>query len=154
MARLIATDPARGRLPVEAGGMTLTLADPGRIGWVRDGVPEAGRVEARDGVRRLWCGGGQALVLGPGDEGVDVSDGWTVLRLDGAGWRDALARLTPLDLRGFGEGRTARTVIGHMTAQITPVGDAAVEVMVMRSMTRTAVDEIAHAMRLVAERAG
>ena len=157
MARLIPSDPARGRLPIATAGLTLTAVDPGPVAWTRRDVPAPGRAVASDGAegaRRLWCGRGQALVLGgrAGAGDVDVSDGWTVLRLDGAAWREVLSRLTPLDLRGLGPGMTARTMLGHMTAQITPVADEAVEVMVMRSMTGTAVEEIAEAMARVQHR--
>ena len=82
----------------------------------------------------------------------DQSDGWAVMRLEGAGARDVLARLCPLDLRApvFKRGHTARSLLGHMNASITRVGVNAFEIMVFRSMANTAVHELNEAMKSVA----
>ena len=86
---------------------------------------------------------------------IDQTDAYAVARLEGSDVREVLARLTPLDIRPghFGTGRTARTLLGHMTAQITPVGPEAFEVMVFRSMAGTLVHDLTRAMGFVAGRA-
>ncbi len=115
-------------------------------------------VEVKAG-RALSVGPGQAMILGApvscdGAAVADQSDAWTVVALDGAASRDVLARLTPLDLRdsALPEGRTARTLIGHMTGSLTRVGAFRYEIMVFRSMTQTLIQEITRAMTHVEAR--
>lgn len=177
MARLLERGPAEGMLPVEAGGVTLSEHAPeaitsvaplrGRAQDVSDhlmaavGVdfPKPGHATGSDEVRAVWTGPGQALVMGPpvtveGAALTDQSDAWVVLRLDGAASEDVLARLVPVDLRRetFRQGRTARTLLGHMTCSVTRVGAQSFEIMVFRSMARTAVHELRRAMEHVAAR--
>ena len=83
------------------------------LGW-----PAPGQVIAQGSARAQWFGLDLALLIGAAPEAglarhaalTDQSDAWAVLRLEGAGAGDVLARLTPLDLREsvFGTGRTAR----------------------------------------------
>jgi len=178
VARLIAKTPFGGLLPMEAGAVSVTEVDPGAVTFVQSLKGQAGTVsaalwqavgaglpgpgEALTGreARLLWCGPGQALVLGVrvaprGAAVVDQSDAWAVARIAGGDARRVLARLTPLDVRTsvFGEGQTARTLLGHMTAQITPVGAEAVEVMVSRSMAGALAHDLGRAMGHVAGRA-
>ena len=173
MAELIPTLATDGHLPLEIGGMVLEDAQPEAITWVAHfnrkkaavkralgGFPDAGEVIEVKAGRALSVGPDQALVLGApvaceGAAVVDQSDAWTVVALDGAGARDVLARLTPLDLRdvALAEGRTARTLIGHMTASLTRVGPYRYEIMVFRSMTDTLLHELERAMKQVAARA-
>jgi len=167
VARLIALSPFGDALPFEEGGVAVTEVDPGPVtlverlkaGTAPKDMPRPGEVRVVAGARWLWCGPGRALVLGEAPEGpgalVDQSDAWAVARLDGPGSRDVLARLTPLDLRPgvFGEGRTARTLLGHMTGQITPLGPDAYELMVFRSMAGTLVHDLRRAAGFVAGRA-
>ena len=169
MARPIALSPAHDLLPVEFGACRLEELVPDTITWVApfDGTggalgfdfPDPGEVTEADGRRALWFGPGQALVLGdpvsPERAAVaDQSDAWVVMRLQGDTACNVLARLTPLDVRdtAFPYGRTARTLIGHMTASLTRVGANAYEIMVFRSMAKTAVHEISRAMKAVAAR--
>lgn len=179
MARLIAKAPFEGLLPVEAGDVSVTEVDPGSVTFVQPlkgragavsaalseavgaGLPGPGEVLTGRGARLLWCGPGQALVLGaavaPGGAAlVDQSDGWAVARIAGGDARQVLARLTPLDVRPsvLFEGRTARTLLGHMTAQVTPAGADAFEVMVFRSVAGTFVHDLRRAMDFVSGRAG
>ncbi|KPQ09901.1 MAG: sarcosine oxidase, subunit gamma [Rhodobacteraceae bacterium HLUCCA09] len=111
-----------------------------------------------------WAGRAQALLIGPAaaDPGLaehaavtDVSDVYARLVLTGPDTACVLARLVPLDLRParFPAGRTARTLLGHMTAQVTATPEG-VELLVMRSFARTAFHEIETAMRGVAARPG
>ena len=85
---------------------------------------------------------------------VDQSDGWAVLRLEGAGAAEVLARLVPLDLRApqFRRGHTARTELQHMMASLTRLGPDAFLIMVFRSMARTLVHDLTSAMEAVAAR--
>lgn len=166
-------------LPLAVGGVTLTALPEapmvsvapfrGRSGAVADALgaplPEAGRIAAlTDGSRVLWSGLDQWFLRGPaGDvEGLlaglaavtDQSDGWTALALVGPGAAEVLARLVPVDLdpAAFQPGAVARTQLRHMMCVLIAVEDG-FEILVMRSFTRTAVHDIAAAMRAVAARA-
>lgn len=182
MVDLIAKSPAQGLLPIDIGGMSLTEIVPEAITSVMPydgqeaaasellkslcgmGLPKPGRTTGREGARAVWTGAGQAMVLGATvDAGLarfaalsDQSDAWAVLRLAGAGARDVLARLTPLDLNPglFKRGHAARSLLGHMNMVIWRTGTDAFEIMVFRSMAKTAVHELEEAMKTVAARAG
>lgn len=181
MARLLARTPAEAALPraLSIGETRIEEATPEAITWLApfDGrtkdaatslrakagltFPKPGKVTRARGVRALWCGPGQALVLGPsvaidGAACVDQSDAWTIVTLSGKDARAVLARLTPLDLRDVAlpVHATARTLIGHMTASLTRVGEKSWEIMVSRSMAATLVHDLTRAMRHVAARAG
>ncbi len=172
MAELIASLATEGRLPLEIGTVVLEDAQPEAITWVAyldrkksavtralGGFPGPGAVVDVKAGRALSVGAGQAMILGApvacdGAAVVDQSDAWIVVALDGADVRDVLARLTPLDLRdeALPEGRTARTLIGHMTASVTRVSAYRYELMVFRSMTATLLHEVERAMTHVAAR--
>lgn len=174
MASLIAKTPAQGLLPVEIGGTRLEERLYDAITWVApfDGqddavasaiglpFPAPGQTTGGGDRRAVWAGPGQALILGPavapeGAAHADQSSGWAVLSLTGPAARDALARLTPIDLRdaSFPEAATARTLLGHMTVSLTRTGPETYEIMVFRSMTRTAIHDLTRAMKGVAARA-
>jgi sarcosine oxidase subunit gamma len=116
----------------------------------------------KKGVRIVWTGRDQAFLIGvepPALEGAavtDQSDGWAVLGLSGVAATDVLARLVPIDLRlaAFPVGMAARTQVNHMNAVILRTGDYAFEVMVFRSMARTAWHELETTMHMVSARAG
>lgn len=177
MAKLIATTPCAGLLPRTIGGFELSEVDLGPVTFVAPfqgqqkatsdalksalgvGFPNPNRVVGTD-PRVMWCGVGQALVMGascpqlPGAACVDHTDAWAAVRIDGAGAEDVLARLTPIDLRPsqFKRGHTARTLIGHMTGSITRRGASTFELMVMRSMAGTLVHDLVRAATGVAGR--
>lgn len=176
MAKLAMKTPAAGLLPLTRGTVTATevtvpqvwtiAAYPGREAALQaalpDGFPAPNRVLGKATARLMWCGRHQALWLGTAapEAGLaqhaaltDQSSAWTVLRLEGEGIEDVLARLCPLDLSQsiFKRGHTARTLIGHMTAQVSRIGTG-IEVMVFRSMAATLVHEVDEAMRSVAAR--
>jgi sarcosine oxidase subunit gamma len=108
----------------------------------------------------LWSGIGQAMLLGPVADPIDgvamteQSNSWAMLRLEGEGARDVLARLTPLDLRpsAMAVGHTARSLLGHMNALFHRSGEDAYDILVFRSMTASAVHDLTRAMRGVAAR--
>ncbi len=180
MVKLIAKSPADGLFPIEVNGLTLSEVDAGPITSVApfDGqeaaasdqlkalagmeVPKPNRSSGRDGARAVWSGAGQAMVMGVAVDPAlgqhaaltDQSDAWAVFRLEGQGVEDVLARLTPLDLNPgmFKRGHVARSLLGHMSALFLRVSGEAFEIMVFRSMARTAVHEIETAMKAVAAR--
>lgn len=176
MVKLVSTLPLEG-LDVTLGLCRLHVALPDPIHWLAPytgheadfsammqdliGVPFPGPGQALGlaGGDVIWTGRDQALLLGVEPPEAlrthgavtDVSDGWAGLSLTGATSADVLARLTPLDLR-MAEGETARSLLGHMNAQFTARADG-FEILVMRSMARTAAHEIETAMANVAARA-
>lgn len=85
---------------------------------------------------------------------VDQGDAWAVVKLEGAGAEDVLARLVPVHVRmaRFKRGHTARTMLGHMTVSVTRVGERAFQIMVFRSMAKTLVHDLQRAMESVAAR--
>ena len=169
--------PFAGLLPVSFGDTTLGELDLGHITslspyWGQEnaanvalkaaygvGIPAPGRATGKTGARAIWSGQGQAFLLGPAPDIAlaktcaitDQSDGWAVAELTGPNARNVLARLCPLDLRPsvFKRGHTARSLLGHMNAQITRTGADTYMLMVFRSMAATAAHEISEAMRSV-----
>lgn len=124
--------------------------------------PAPNRATGRDGARALWFGQRMALLIGPqADEALaahaaltDQSDAWAAVTLEGAGARDVLARLTPLDLRAgvFRRGHTARTDLRHMMASITRLGPDRYRIMVFRGFAETLVHDLTTAMARLASR--
>jgi sarcosine oxidase subunit gamma len=163
-------------LPVSIGGATLcevvlgpvTSIAPfrGRESAVADALglllPAPGRMQQAGEMRLHWVGPGRVLLVGrEAPSGlydvasvVEQGDGIAAARLDGWAARDVLARLVPLDLGdvAFPDGATARTMLNHMTITLTRVGPLAYEVMTMRSMALTLVNELTEAMRHVEAR--
>jgi len=141
-------------LPDAAKGVTKALKALGLT------FPKPLHFVEKSGARIVWTGRDQAFLIGvaPPELGgaavTDQSDGWTVLAVTGAAAVDVLARLVPMDLRlaTFPVGRVLRTQVNHMNAVILRTGDYAIEIMVFRSMARTAWHEIQTAMEMVAAR--
>jgi sarcosine oxidase subunit gamma len=180
VAELIAKTPCEGVLPLNIGALSLTEAKPGAMTSVAPfngqaealdkalqaaygcGFPAPNQSLARGKVRIRWFGRGLALLSGaePAAElaGLaaltDQSDAWAVVRLEGPGAGDVLARLVPVDLRpaAFPEGATVRSELAHMAASVTRTGAAAFEIMVFRSMAATLVHDLKSAMEAVVAR--
>lgn len=177
MASLIALSPCAGLLPITAGQVTLSEVLPEAITSVAAfegqaqavsaaleasigvGMPKPNRSLSKGEARIIWTGGGQAMVLGPkvapqGAALTDQSDAWAVVELEGPASRDVLARLMAIDLRdgAFKRNHTARTLLRHMTCSVTRVGANRYQIMVFRSMAKTAVHDITEAMAGVAAR--
>jgi heterotetrameric sarcosine oxidase gamma subunit len=175
---LIAKSALEGQGPLVLGGVTLAevlvgpitaiAVFPGEAKAVAKGLkplglamPEPNSWAAAGAARIVWTGRDQAFLIGvepPAIEGAalsDQSDGWAVLSVSGTGAVDALMRLVPLDLRlaVFPVGRAVRVPLNHMNAVLLRSGDYAVEVMVFRSMARTAWHEIEATMLALAARA-
>jgi sarcosine oxidase subunit gamma len=174
---LIAKSALEGHGALHLGGVTLAEAVAGPITSVAlmpDGAkavakglktlgltfPTPNSFVEKKGARIVWTGRDQAFLMGvepPALDGAavtDQSDGWVVLAVSGVGAVDVLARLVPLDLRlqVFRVGQAVRTPVNQMNAVILRTGDYAFEVMVFRSMARTAWHEIEAAMQAVAAR--
>lgn len=175
MVRLIATSPCDGLLPVKVGDTILDEVTPDRVTLVSPlvgkkgavdaalkaeigvGLPAPNRTTHKDGVRAIWVGPGQALIVGAsvspeGAAVTDQSDAFAMISLEGTLAEAALARLCPIDLRQtqFKNGWTARTMLDLMTCSVTRTGRQAFEIMVFRSMAATAVHELSEALRRVA----
>jgi sarcosine oxidase subunit gamma len=168
-----------GRAALTLAGVTLAEADLGQITSVAPfmgqdralakalkalglSFPAPNQVSSKDDARLVWTGRDQAFLIGAAPQGLDglaaltdQSDGWAALRLDGPGAGDVLARLYPLDLRAaaFPVGRVARAPLNHMSSILMRPGPQSFEMLVFRSMARTAWHEAEVAMRALAARA-
>lgn len=173
MVELLETPAVLG-LPVTHGTLTLSL-DTARVltslqpfagqhGQVSElmkahhgaALPCVGRMSGRAGNRVYWAGQGAYLLSGPADAAlatcaavVDQTDGWVCFTLSGARVEQALARLSPLDMRAsvFKRGHVARTEVMHMMALIARTGEDSFEIFVMRSFARTASHDLIGAMK-------
>lgn len=177
MPELIAKSALQGRT-LTAGTVTLAEVDvgpitsiavfPGGAKAVAKGLkvlglamPEPNTFVEKKGARIVWTGRDQAFLIGvaaPGLEAAavtDQTDGWAVLSVSGAGVADVLARWVPVDVRlaAFPVGRAVRTQLNHMNVVILRSGDHAFEIIVFRSMARTAWHEVETAMHMVQARA-
>jgi sarcosine oxidase subunit gamma len=175
---LIAKSALEGR-SLTLAGLTLAEGDPGPItsiavfpgqakavakGLKTLGLtfPAPNSFTEKKGARVVWTGRDQAFLMGvepPALEGAavtDQSDGWAMLSLSGGAAVDLLARLVPLDLRlsACPIGSAARSGLNHMNAVILRTGDYAFELLVFRSMARTAWHELEATISMVAARSG
>ncbi len=179
MADLIAKTPLAGCAPVTIGAATLSEIDLGRITSLapfegRDkslaralkalglGFPPPNRVILDGSARLVWTGRAQAFLIGPDATALaphaaltDQSDGWAGLGVEGQAAEAVLARLLPLDLRvaSFAVGHAARAPLNHMSSVLMRVAPLSFEILVFRSMARTAWHEVEQAMTMVAARA-
>jgi sarcosine oxidase subunit gamma len=178
VAELLATTPAAGLgLPMTAGGATLEEWLPGPItalapyaagqpGLVRAlaplglAWPAPGRMTQAGALRLAFAGRGVAFLIGappPDLAGLaavtDQSDGWAGLRLAGPAAPAVLARLVALDLRPAAcpPDMAVRALLNHMPLCLMR-GDAGFDLLVFRSMARTAVHDLLTAMRQLAAR--
>lgn len=176
MPELIAKSALEGRRVV-LGTVTLAEADPGPITSIAvypSGakavakelktlgltIPSPNSFTEKKGARIVWTGRDQSFLIGvaapemAGAALTDQTDGWSTLALSGAGSVDVLARLVPIDLRlaACPVGSALRTGLNHMNAVILRTGDHAFEVMIFRSMARTAWHELEAVMNMVAAR--
>ena len=125
--------------------------------------PEPNTVVAHGAARLLWTGREMAFLIGAdappalADHAAltDQTDGWAILGLTGPMAEAALMRPVPLDLRlsAFPIGRTTRAPLNHLQAILTRTASDAFEVMVFRSMARTAWAELAEALEVLEARA-
>lgn len=172
MAELMAKSACDGLVPVTQGDLHLREAEAQDLAMVMPfkgqadalgvALPPVGQqAPAAGGVLR-WFGKDAYLAIGATlPEGIggqaavsDQTDAWARLVLEGAQAEAVLARLVPVDLRlaHFPVTATCRSLLGHMSASITRVDAEAFEIMVFRSMAKTAVHEVSEAMGHVSAR--
>lgn len=182
MTELTALSPAAGLLPLEIGSVTLREAETGPLTLVAPykgceaalakaletahglAWPDAGATSESGAARLVWFGRKQAVLMGVEADAklaaqaalTGQTDAWSCLVLEGAGARDVLARLSPLDMRdgAFPVGATARTEVFHMACSITRLSATGWQIMGFRSMARTLVHDLQVAMEGVVARAG
>lgn len=177
MPELIAKSALDGR-QLTLGGVTLAEVDVGPITsvalypWGAEpankglnplglAMPGPNQMQTNGAARIVWTGRDQAFLLGvsvstlEGAAVTDQSGGWTCLSLSGPASIDVLARLLPLDLRlaAFAIGGAARAPLNHMSAVIMRTGVTTFELLVFRSMARTAWHELSDAAQAVTARA-
>jgi sarcosine oxidase, subunit gamma len=77
----------------------------------------------------------------------EVSDARAVFRIEGAAWRDVLAKLTPADLRpgAFAPGEVRRTRLAQVPAAFWMTGAESVELVCFRSLARYVFDLLSNA---------
>jgi methylglutamate dehydrogenase subunit D len=180
VAELTAKTPCDGLLPLTIGVTALNEVDPGTMTSLAPykgqeaklsaalkathgmAYPAANRATGKSTARAIWFGRDQAMLVGPKPDTslsahaavVDQSDAWAVVRLQGAGAEDVLARLVPVDLRAaqFKRGHTVRSQLQHMNVSITRIAADAFQIMAFRSMAQTLVHDLKTAMEGVAAR--
>lgn len=179
MPELIATSPLAGHPPLVLAGTTLVERLPGQITSVAPfrgqgaavakalkvhglSFPAPNRIVSSGQARLVWTGRDQAFLIGAAPTGLsphaaltDQSDGWAMLGLDGPQAEAALARIIPIDVRAavFAPGHAARVPFNHMSCVLMRTGAEAFEVLVFRSMARTAWHEVQVALTGLAARA-
>jgi len=177
VGRLASKSPCAGILPVEVEGCRLVEMHPEAIVSVapyrgqEDAVsraldreigvpfPAPNRFVQKRTVRAVWAGPSLAMVIGarvePANAAVtDQTDAWSIMQLDGPLAVDVLARLVPVDLRlsRFQCGEVVQTLLHKVNCGIARVHEATFEIMAFRSMSNTAVGDLAVAMKCVAAR--
>lgn len=123
-------------------------------------LPNPGRATSKGGVRALWAGLDQVLVLSDAPLGdltdmaavTDQSDAWATVQIKGPLATEILARVTPLDLSAaqFKRGAVARSLVQHVNVVLTRVGPRAFEIMCLWSFAGSLVHDLDVAMRSVA----
>jgi heterotetrameric sarcosine oxidase gamma subunit len=122
------------------------------------GFPAPNSVLSDGAARLVWSGRGQAFLIGGSADKwagkaalTDQSDAWACLSINGEGAADVLARLVPIDLRKMLVGGCARSCLGHTAAVFIAVAGG-FEVMLPRSLAKTAWHQVEAAMRMRAAR--
>ncbi len=178
MPELIAKSPLSGVWPVAHGGLRLSEHSLGQITSI---APMPGQENAVAKALKplglaypapnifvtageatlVWTARDTAFLIGiapptiTGAALTDQSGGWAALRLEGATADQALMRLYPLDLRlhTFPQGSSARAPLNHMQSVLLRTAPYAFDILVFRSMARTAWHEIEAAMKTLTARA-
>lgn len=123
-------------------------------------VPGIREVLVADGRAAAWMSPDELMIFTPYEEAgaasaamakalgkahslvAEVSDARAVLSLEGAGARETLAKLAPVDLHpeAFGSGAIRRTHIGQVPAAFWMIGENTFEIMCFRSVARYVFD--------------
>jgi heterotetrameric sarcosine oxidase gamma subunit len=176
---LIAKSPLGMRLPLTRGLLRLSEAPMGPITSIAlfPGqnkaiakvlkplgltFPAPNAVSQNGAACLAWTGRDQAFLMGVAAPVIpasiaavtDQGDGWAGLTLEGPGAHDALMRWVPIDLRPerFAIGTSIRAPIYHMQAILLRLTANRFDLLVFRSMARTAWHEIALAMTTIEAR--
>jgi heterotetrameric sarcosine oxidase gamma subunit len=176
---LIAKSPLAGRAPVTRGTLRLSETSmeaitsialfPGQSKAIAKVLKPLGltfptpNTVAQSGEARLiWTGRDQAFLTGVPAPAIppevaavtDQSDGWAGLAVEGPAAHEALMRWVPIDLRPaqFPVGMAIRAPLYHMQAIILRLVANRIDLMVFRSMARTAWHEIDLAMTTIEAR--
>jgi heterotetrameric sarcosine oxidase gamma subunit len=174
---LIAKSPLSGVWPVAHGGLRLSehllgpvtsiAILPGQDKAVARGLkplglgfPPPNTFTTAGEATLVWTARNQAFLMGvaaltiTGAALTDQSDGWAALRLEGPTAPDALMRLYPLDLRlqSFPQGAAGRAPLNHIQSILMRTAPYVFDILVFRSMARTAWHEIDAAMKTLAAR--
>lgn len=179
MPELIAKSPLSGVEPITIGGLRLSEKMLGPITSIAI-FPEQEKAVAKaikslgiafpvpntfttaGDATLVWTARNQAFLIGvpapatlQGAALTDQSDGWACLRLEGPTAADALMRLYPLDLRlqSFAQGTCARAPLNHMQSVLLRIAPYSFDLLVFRSMARTAWHEVESAMKTLSARA-
>lgn len=178
MPELIAKSALEGQRPLTLGGVTMAEGSVGPITSIAVlpagakavakalkplglTFPAPNSWVAKGAARIVWTGRDQAFLLGvaaPAMDGAavtDQTDGWATLTVSGTGAAEALMRLVPVDLRlaAYPVGRAVRAPLNHMNAVLIHTGDYSFDLMVFRSMARTAWHEVEAVLHALAARA-
>lgn len=176
VVELIAKTPLEELLPISIGTLSLSEAHPDYIHSIMPpagksaalskalksayklDLPAPGQVNENGKLRILWFGRNQYLLVGnksadkiAGHAAItDQSDAWAVMNLKGDVAASALARICPLDTRPnhFKVGNTARTEVAHLPSVVTCLQDG-FEIMVMQSLSKSAVHHLEKAMKSI-----
>jgi heterotetrameric sarcosine oxidase gamma subunit len=176
---LIAKSPLSGVWPVAHGGLRLSelllgpvtsiSILPGQEKTVARALKPLGLTFPGSGcfvssglAVLVWTSRNQAFLMGcpaphalQGAVLTDQSDGWAGLRLEGPTVADAAMRLYPLDLRAqtFQQGHAVRAPLNHMQSVLLRTAPYAFDILVFRSMARTAWHEVEAVMKTLHARA-
>lgn len=125
--------------------------------------PAPNKVSQSGDARLIWTGRDQAFLIGAPAPAIppevaavtDQSDGWAGLSVEGPAAHEALMRWVPVDLRPaqFPVGTAIRAPLNHMQAIILRLNANRIDLMVFRSMARTAWHELDLAMTIIEARA-
>jgi sarcosine oxidase, subunit gamma len=136
------------------------VADVVGLNW-----PEVRGVAQAGDARLLWMSPDEGLLLVPRGEAagvvarlearlvglfatvVEVSDARAMFTLTGAGWRDALAKLCPVDFGALPVGQVRRTRAGQVAVAIWPVAEDAVTLVCFVSVAEYMFGLLANAAR-------
>lgn len=179
MGDLKAVSACAGLVPLRIGEVTVdemevgvltslsSFGDPSKLAQALEKAyglswPEAGHASHEDGVRVIWFGRDEVLLIGPEADGalaafgavVDQTDAWAAVSVQGADAIDVLARLVPADLRDgvFDADQTMRTQLAHLNVSITKLATDFFMILVFRSMAATLIHDLKQAMAGVASR--
>lgn len=155
----ITEQPARGMITLR-GNLAEVAVKNAATGVAGVDMPDqrACRIVGPRGI--AWMSPDELLVMVPDDEVastvttmtetlagqhslvVDVSDARALFRIEGPGAREALAKLSPVDLSpaAFGPGQIRRTRLGHVPVAFWMVGDDAFELVCFRSVAQYVFD--------------